>query len=450
VKKSFILSIFLLLLIINTTNAESPTAQFLLVGQGARETAIGYAAVASCFNYSAPFWNPAASSFLKNAEVGFNLSQFPGEVASGYAAFVYPLKKFAFGGRIITESTKVTAYDANGTRTGSDLEVSNSNFSLNLSYKLFDSLSIGASLGSLTMNLADRKANAGNVSLGSIFIKNRIVLGFTVANLGGSLKFSDITEKQPQLYRIGLAYRFLEKKNLLAAISVENVPDDKNAGVRGLGIEYSLNQYLALRLGQKNVEDGTPSITAGVGISYNNLKLDYSVNQSGKELPDINVHRVGLSYKFGTLEGTPARTVTVISKPQRQPGEIINIAVADFAGKNVSQADASIVADFLRTELVNTGVYNVIEKANMEKILAEAAFQQSGCTTSECAVQIGKLLNVKQMIVGNLSKLMDTYYITANLVEVETSKIIASFDQEAMSAKELKTACKVLARKFAQ
>jgi curli biogenesis system outer membrane secretion channel CsgG len=164
----------------------------------------------------------------------------------------------------------------------------------------------------------------------------------------------------------------------------------------------------------------------------------------------MEVMRLALSLKFGKLEGATSATKVRLAKPERKPGEIINLAVADFGGKNVSQADGSIVADFLRTELVNTGVYNVIEKANMDKILAEAAFQQSGCTTSECAAQIGKLLNVQQMIVGNLSKLMDTYYITVNLVEVETGKIIASYDQEAMSAKELKTACNTLALKLAK
>jgi TolB-like protein len=63
-------------------------------------------------------------------------------------------------------------------------------------------------------------------------------------------------------------------------------------------------------------------------------------------------------------------------------------------------------------------------------------------------VQIGKILNVKHMLVGSLSKLMDTYYITVNVVDVETSKIVASYDQDAMSAKELKTACKILAKKL--
>ncbi|MEW6558039.1 MAG: CsgG/HfaB family protein [Elusimicrobiota bacterium] len=103
-----------------------------------------------------------------------------------------------------------------------------------------------------------------------------------------------------------------------------------------------------------------------------------------------------------------------------------NIAVAEFAGKNVSQADASIVADFVRTEFVNIGQYTVIEKANMDKILAEAAFQATGCTEAECAVQIGKILNVKKMVVGSLSKLEGVYYITASVVEVETGEIETS------------------------
>jgi len=130
--------------------------------------------------------------------------------------------------------------------------------------------------------------------------------------------------------------------------------------------------------------------------------------------------------------------------------DIVNIAVAEFVGKNVSQADASITADFFRTELVQTEMFNVIEKASMDKILAEAAFQQTGCTSSERAVLIGQILNVQQMIVGSLSKLMDRYFITINLVDVKTGKILASYDQKAITAIEIKDACKLLAQKLLQ
>lgn len=126
----------------------------------------------------------------------------------------------------------------------------------------------------------------------------------------------------------------------------------------------------------------------------------------------------------------------------------INMAVADFTAVNSAQADASILAIILRTELINLGSFNIMDRGNMEAILAEQKFQSSGCTEQECAVQIGKLLNVQQIVVGSLSKLMDVYFITVNLVDVETGKIFASYSQEASSSQELKEACRILAQKI--
>ncbi|MHB9156146.1 MAG: CsgG/HfaB family protein, partial [Endomicrobiales bacterium] len=88
-----------------------------------------------------------------------------------------------------------------------------------------------------------------------------------------------------------------------------------------------------------------------------------------------------------------------------------NIAVIDFEGKGVSPLEASIFADFLRNGLVNTGTFNVVEKANMEKLLSEMAFQQTGLTSTEDAVKIGKILNVRKMVLGSVSRLKDTCYI---------------------------------------
>ncbi|MBN1621796.1 MAG: hypothetical protein JW871_04315 [Endomicrobiales bacterium] len=121
--------------------------------------------------------------------------------------------------------------------------------------------------------------------------------------------------------------------------------------------------------------------------------------------------------------------------------KICNVAVFNFTPKNVSAPEASIISDFIRTEIVKLNKYTVVEKNNMELLLAEQGFQQSGCTESDCAVKMGKILNVKQMVVGSLSKLGDTYFITANLVDVETGKILISEDGEAKTPQGIKTAC---------
>jgi len=103
-----------------------------------------------------------------------------------------------------------------------------------------------------------------------------------------------------------------------------------------------------------------------------------------------------------------------------------NIAVLDFKALNVSKADAVAISEFVGIALVKTGKFNVLERSNIDKVLAEQGFQQTGCTTEECAVQIGKILNVEKAIIGTFTKISGLYFITAKVVDIETSKIIKS------------------------
>ncbi|MEW6556880.1 MAG: PorV/PorQ family protein [Elusimicrobiota bacterium] len=465
-----VLTVICQLSTVNRLFSDMPTAQFLLVGQGTRAEALGQAVVSNCFDYTAAYWNPAASAFLSRPELGFSYNKSIAETKYSFLSFIYPYKKVAFGLRAIGSDSEMEAYDDYGNSMNKITEA-NSNFSLLFGWKVVDKFSLGISAGQINMDLSKYSAGAPNVNLGTVFKPGeRVSLALVLANLGGGLTFTDTEESQPQLVRIGFSVYTLKKRNMLISTSYTNVFDDETANSFGFGLEVLPTKYIALRAGIRQTEDDYTKVNSGLGLNFKHVTLDYALSMitgTKLDLSDLGTHHISLAFKFGKIPGEVAETeekllkFEELEKPVKQPPVITkpvmpkttvqtNIAVADFGGKNVSQADASIVADFLRTELVQTGIYTVIEKANMDKILAEAAFQQTGCTTSECAVQIGKLLNVKQMVVGNLSKLMDTYYITVNLVEVETGKILASFDQEAMSAKELRVACKTLAQKLAQ
>lgn len=100
-----------------------------------------------------------------------------------------------------------------------------------------------------------------------------------------------------------------------------------------------------------------------------------------------------------------------------------NIAVLDFSANNVSAGEASVVSEFVRAAMVRSGAYPVVDKTNMTRILAEQAFQQTGCTSEDCAVKLGKLLNVHKMVVGEYSVLEGVKFLTAKLVDVETGRI---------------------------
>jgi len=103
-----------------------------------------------------------------------------------------------------------------------------------------------------------------------------------------------------------------------------------------------------------------------------------------------------------------------------------NIAVLDFTAVNVSAADAVAISDFVRTALVKTKIFNIVERNNIDKILAEQGFQQTGCTTEECAVRIGKVLNVQKAIIGSYSKVENMHFITADVIDIETEEITDS------------------------
>ncbi len=131
-------------------------------------------------------------------------------------------------------------------------------------------------------------------------------------------------------------------------------------------------------------------------------------------------------------------------------GESVNIAVTDLDAQGISASDAAVIADMLRNEMVRTGRFNVVEKTNMQKILAEQAFQQTGCTNQDCAVKIGKLLNVHRIIVGSFGKLMGQHILTVRVVAVETGKIIMGDMVKGGTVEEMELGVRKLAVRLAE
>lgn len=109
-----------------------------------------------------------------------------------------------------------------------------------------------------------------------------------------------------------------------------------------------------------------------------------------------------------------------------------NIAVLEFDGKNVSSEEASALTDRLRIELFKTNRFSVIEREKMDTILKEQGFQMSGCASDACAVEIGQMIGVEQIVAGSVSRVGNVYSIAARIIGVEKGKIlkIATFDYE--------------------
>lgn len=108
----------------------------------------------------------------------------------------------------------------------------------------------------------------------------------------------------------------------------------------------------------------------------------------------------------------------------------INIAVLNLEAVGVSKSESLTLSERLRYELVNAGKFKLIERSKMDEILQEQGFQQSGCTTDECAVEIGRLLNVQQIVAGSVGKVGNLYTVTLRMIDVQTGEILLSITED--------------------
>ena len=101
-------------------------------------------------------------------------------------------------------------------------------------------------------------------------------------------------------------------------------------------------------------------------------------------------------------------------------------AVLDFEGIGVSQEEARALSNRFSSEflVLSSGRYVLVERQQMGEILQEQGLQQSGCVSSECAVEVGKLLGVENIITGSISKVGTIYSVEARAVSVESGEII--------------------------
>lgn len=99
------------------------------------------------------------------------------------------------------------------------------------------------------------------------------------------------------------------------------------------------------------------------------------------------------------------------------------IAVIDLETVGVSQTVSPTLSNIIRKTLMGSNQFIVIDRNQTDEILKEQGFQQTGCVSSECAVEVGKMLGVQNIISGSISKLGELYIIDLQLIDVSTGKI---------------------------
>jgi hypothetical protein len=139
-----------------------------------------------------------------------------------------------------------------------------------------------------------------------------------------------------------------------------------------------------------------------------------------------NGHTALAEYLLKAEQAWTIKTLGKVEKPVADtapPVKKFNIAVMELQSNALPAGDLDGLSNRLRADLFNTGVFTVLERSAMEEILREQGFQQSGCVSSECAVQAGQLIGVEKMVVGSVDKLGTAYSVALRMVDVATGRI---------------------------
>ena len=114
--------------------------------------------------------------------------------------------------------------------------------------------------------------------------------------------------------------------------------------------------------------------------------------------------------------------LTTPEEPLLLFGDRKRMAVLYFDSPGLSEDIARTTSYLLEGKLGNSPSVELIERNQINKVLAELQYQQTGLTASD-AVEVGKHLNAEFILIGSVNKLGSLLIITAKLVNVETAQI---------------------------
>lgn len=112
----------------------------------------------------------------------------------------------------------------------------------------------------------------------------------------------------------------------------------------------------------------------------------------------------GLAVLLAGCAGAPAVPVQPL-KAEKVIGPRLRIAIVDFENKTTyGQRLGTASADILVTELGRTDRFILIERAKLDKIMAEQKLGLSGAINPDTAAQMGKLLGAAAIVTGAVSE----------------------------------------------
>ncbi|NPV00605.1 MAG: hypothetical protein HPY53_04400 [Brevinematales bacterium] len=103
--------------------------------------------------------------------------------------------------------------------------------------------------------------------------------------------------------------------------------------------------------------------------------------------------------------------------------EKTKIAVMQLKNTSEYEIDTDALTEWLQTELVNLNEFTVVERSQLDKIIAEQKMSVSGMVSDSDAAKIGQILGASKVITGTVSYWDGKYVISIKGIDATTAVI---------------------------
>ncbi len=434
------------------------TANFLKNPPGARFEALAKGGLVLT-GADAFFYNPAGTAFLGRGGSNLSLS-YETMLEDGYRSNVSFLKGFGNGwvggcGLLFFSSGEMDEFNSKGDLTGS---FSSYDAAFQTSFaKDFEKIKFGASLKFLRSKIYTESAQSIAMDIGIIlpddrpFSNTKTDLALSIRNIGFPMKLGEERHPLPLEIAGGFLWHYSPNLDILfeGKLPVDHNPYILFAGEYGVFSLVSSELFLRAGYNFKNQSElgFMGGFSSGFGIRIKALTLDYAFVPYG-DLGDT--HKITFSYGFGKSAEKSAYYKKNI-RESYAPRTKKTLAVLNLNnGRDVSKSRSFMVSNILEAEIIKTKKYKILERTDMQFVLAEHKSEYSGLMNDEAdrSLEIGKMISADRIIIGGVFKTKKNYIITVKMIDVRTGEVLKSENETATDEYNFRTACKRLAQKI--
>ena len=287
---------------------------FLIVNAGSRPSALGGAYAALANDLDAIYFNPAGISALNRFSLNFSYTPYFADMSYQSMAMAIPSGMFGTIGLSLLslqsgDIEKTTLDEPNG--TNSSYSASDYAFGVTLARPLTDKFSVGGTMKFITEGIDEVSCFGWAIDLGATYntgFKN-FRLGFSILNFGPDMQFkgdvlkfhykpvdpndpeeNDLMEEDaqaqwesekiplPLMFQFGLAVDLIQTSAYRVTFTADKVNPTDQVETFAVGMEVGYLEFLNLRVGYSDKNDGNFAAGAGIILPMGNSKaiFDYA------------------------------------------------------------------------------------------------------------------------------------------------------------------------------